>query len=323
MKINTQWVGLGLASVLLLAACTPEPAVEEGPPPDPVVVYAAYDDKTYLPTLFTEFTAETGQIVLVRNGKIPGIVDDVIGDRVSPPADILLTPSVHGVWRVAEEGELRPHYSTVVDSNAPAWLRDPDNFWVALSYRNAVVVYDTNQFAATDLSGYADLSAPEFRRKLCLSTSSLTINRTVIAMLIRKLGARETELAVRGWVANLAQPVFSSEENLMSALTGGDCAVGIVASDAAVLDENSALKIHLPAETYVDAEAVGITRHARNPGGAAVLIDWLLQDEIQKRHATHMSALPVVKDAAGKDGVVHSAYLNEEATKLAERARYR
>ena len=75
--------------ITLLSACSDEAAIEQVPPTDPVVVYAAYADKTYLPTLFTEFTAQTGQIVLVRNGQVPGIVDDVIASRVRPPADIL------------------------------------------------------------------------------------------------------------------------------------------------------------------------------------------------------------------------------------------
>jgi hypothetical protein len=72
----------------------------------PVVVYAAYQDKTYLPDLFREFTRATGNLVIVRNGTVPGIVDDVLQDRVVPPADVLLTPSVSGVWRAAEEREV-------------------------------------------------------------------------------------------------------------------------------------------------------------------------------------------------------------------------
>ena len=85
--------GLAFASLALVAACSPEAPVEEAPPSEPVVVYTAYDDKTYLPTLFNEFTQDTGIIVIVRNGSVPGIVDDVIGDRVTPRADMLITPS--------------------------------------------------------------------------------------------------------------------------------------------------------------------------------------------------------------------------------------
>ena len=281
-----------LLGVVFLAACTPDAPVEEGPPAEPVVVYAAYGDKTYLPTLFNEFTQDTGIIVIVRNGSLPGIVDDVLGDRVSPPADMLITPSVAGVWRVAEEGELRPNYSAVVAANVPTWLRDPDKYWLALSYRKAVIVYDSGEFDAGELSTYEGLAAEKFRRKTCLTSSELTVNRTVIAMLINKLGARNTELAVRSWVANLAQPVYANEEQLLQALATGVCAVGIVSSSAAATMVNGDLQVHTPAETYVDIEAVGVTRHARNPDAAIALVDWMLQRDIQIRHAAQNSAFP-------------------------------
>ena len=308
---------------LTLTACTPEPAVEEAPPTEPVVVYAAYADKTYLPTLFSRFTAETGQIVLVRNGQVPGIVDDVIANRVSPPADILLTPSVYGVWRAAEEGQLRPHYSEIADNNAPPWLRDPDKYWVALSYSNAVMVYNSDEFSAANLPAYEELAEARFRRKLCLTTSSLAINRSVVAMLIRKLGERQAELAVRGWVANLAMPVFESEEHLLRALKSGECAIGLLASHVVALGANSTLKIHVPVETYTTAEAIGITRHAHNPDGAAKLIDWMLQQGVQLGHAAHSGALSVADAGRENAALVHMATMYMDAQQLAERARYR
>ena len=154
--------GMLLLALALAAACTPEAPVEEAPPAAPVVVYTAYSDKTYLPTLFNEFTRDTGIIVIVRNGSVPGIVDDVIADRVTPPADMLITPSVAGVWRLAEEDQLRPNFSAVVAANVPSWLRDPDNFWLALSYQKAVLVYAPEEFQASDLSAYEDLATENF-----------------------------------------------------------------------------------------------------------------------------------------------------------------
>lgn len=306
---------------LALTGCTQEPVGPEAPSEaESVVVYAAYEDQNYLPTLFNKFTQETGIVVIVRNGEVPGIVDDVIDSSTEPLADVLISPSASGVWRVAEEGELRPNYSTVVASNVPQWLKDSDNYWLALSYRQAVIVYDAAQIDAADLSTYEDLSAESFRRKLCLSSSELDINRTVIAMLIQKLGKRNAELAVRGWVANLAQPPFASEASLVQAIARGECAVGIAASGASA---GTGLQIHSPDSMYVAIEAVGVTRHARNPDAAVQLIDWMLGAEVQQQHAEQAGAFPVLPDAKGSHSVMQAAAGNVEATKLAERARYR
>jgi iron(III) transport system substrate-binding protein len=323
MTKTTQGIVVLLSGIALLVACTRDSSPEPTPQLLPIVVYAAYQDKTYLPGLFEEFTRDTGNLVIVRNGTVPGIIDDVLQARVSPPADLLLTPSVAGVWRAAEEGQLRPSYSPVLAASVPAWLRDPDNFWVALSYRNAVIVYDPQQFSAADLTTYESLAAAQFRRKLCLSSSGLAINRSVIAMLLQKLGARDTELAVRGWVANLALPPFDSEENLLSALESGDCAIAIVSSSIVTPGSGSKFGVATPLDTYAAAEAIGITRHARNPEGAAKLVDWLLQRETQVRHASAMSALPSNGATGAHRPLVLAASGDEDAQLLAERARYR
>ena len=149
------------------------------------------------------------------------------------------------------------------------------------------------------------------------------MNRTVIALLMNKLGARNAELAVRGWVANLAQPVFATEQKLLLALESGECAVGIVSSTAALENASSNVKTIAPADAYVDVEAAGITRHARNPDAAATLIDWMLQSEVQTRHAAQTSAFPVQKDAVGSHNVAAAALGHDEAAQLADRARYR
>ncbi|MGI9221800.1 MAG: extracellular solute-binding protein [Woeseiaceae bacterium] len=320
----------GLLSALValaLAACGQGPAETESPPAtaddtasESVVVYAAYEDKTYLPALFNEFTHETGIVVVVRNGEVPGIVDDVIDSRVEPVADVLITPSAFGMWRVSEEGELRPNYSELVASNVPEWLRDPDKYWLALGYRQAEIVYDAAQVDPTGITAYEDLSAESFRRKLCLSTSALAVNRSVIAMLSLKLGRRDAELAVRGWVANLALPPFETEAALVQAIARGECAVGIASSGTTA---GTRLGVLVPEAAYVDIEAVGVTRHANNPDGAFELVDWLVGAQVQQRHAAQTALLPVSTDATASHYVLQVAAGTEEATKLAERARYR
>ena len=325
--MSGQLQAVGALVFVLLVACTPEQSAEEQPVLKPVVVYADYNDREYLPVLFARYTKQTGVEVIVRYGNAAGIVDDVIDSRVSPVADLLLVPSVTEIWRAAEEGALRPIYSEFVQDSVPTWLRDPDEYWAALSYRTAVLVYDADSISPDSMSSYEELAEAQFRGRVCLSSASLSINRAVIAMLIDKLGTRDAELVVRGWVVNLATPTFDTEVQLVHAIQSGDCAIGVVSSQAAALAaqniEEIRFELFTPAVNYSDIEAVGVARHARNPDGALVLLEWLLSKKTQTQHASHTKAYAASSAANGRKNVSLVARYDEEARKLVERARYR
>jgi iron(III) transport system substrate-binding protein len=197
--------------LVLLSACSPEQPVTQTPA-EPVVVYAAYADKAYLPGLFERYSDATGVTVIVRHGDRESIVDDLIADNILPPADVIVTPSLRGMTRAADEGALRPLPRSLVGAQVPDWLRDADGYWVALGYRVPLIVYDTRARNLELPATFEDLADERFRGRLCLSTSVNFVNRTIIATLIGKLGERPTELVVRGWIANLATGVFASEQ---------------------------------------------------------------------------------------------------------------
>jgi len=311
-KRRRRRLNLSIVAVLL-AACSPS---------DPVVVYASFEDKTYLPALLDAYTKETGTMVIVRQGNSHAIVEDVIENKIAPPADVLLTPSVRGIYRAAEEGALRPIPTVVLEKNIPLTLRDPDGLWAALTYRNALIVYDPEVVATEHVAGVKSLARPEFRGQLCMSSSSNTGNLTIIAGLIDTLGPHDAELTVRGWVANLARPPFESESKLLGAIETGDCGIGVISSQSAgeVAGELASFE---SASAWVDIEGIGIARHARNPDGALRLVEWFLSDRIQERHASFVSSHPAIGDYQGDKNVGLVAWLNDDAIKLAERAQYR
>lgn len=315
------------ASLLSTFACTPEPDVSATVPAAPVVVYAAYEDRSYLPALFDEYTKQTGVNVIVRNGGAETIVDDIIADNISPPADVLLTSSVNSAWRAAEEGALRPTRSEIADEQVAAWLRDPDSYWTAWSYWRAVLVYGPASIDVTDLDDFVGLADPRFKDRLCLASSADSISLAVIATLIDDLGVHEAELAVRGWIANLAAPVFDTELQLLEGIASGKCAVGLVSSTnfalAAASDADIPVRPHEPATVVVDVEAMGVTRHARNPDGARKLIEWMLDDHVQAQHAAAVFVEVARMDIKDAKNVSRVAQYRDDARKLAERARYR
>ena len=327
----------------LVASCsereTPAEAAESAPTsnPEPIVVYASYADEAYLPKLFEAFTEKTGIRVTVKNADARKNVDDVIANRGSPPADLLLAPDVIGVWRAADEGALRPLGSEVITESVPELMRDPDGFWTAVSLRPVHIVFDTQQFSLSDIGNFEDLANPEFKGKLCLTSSTHAVNRSMIAKLIQSHGNKATELIVRGWVTNLALPSFTSETELLRAVGAGTCGVGIVSSAEVRGNRSSEGAARIGANQLVPVhgrvEAAGINRHAREPAAARQLLEWMVTKPVQTRHTTRFGAAPVFngayKDAAslsewvGGVNLGAAAWLDEDAVKLAERAGYR
>lgn len=279
-------------------------------PAEPVVVYAAHADESYLPELFAEFTRLTGRRVTVRHRDADTIVDEVIANRGTPPADVLITPGVAGVWRAADEGALRPLRSDVIAAKVPANLRDPDGAWTAVSQYVATVVYSSEKIDVTALSDYASLGNDEFAGKLCLSSSALPINRALIGMLVDSEGARPAERIVRKWMANLALPPYDNEQQLLAALQVGTCAIAIVSSSA--INDATGLGVFEPQPMYGNIVGVGVARHARQADAALQLIEWLIDQEASD-----------LAGAIANRNVGVAAWRDEDAIKLAERARYR
>ena len=46
--------------------------------------------------------------------------------------------------------------------------------------------------------------------------------------MIEANGSKRTERVVKGWVNNLAEPVFSSDTNVLKAVEAGNCSLTIV-----------------------------------------------------------------------------------------------
>lgn len=318
------WRILGVLAVLLISACDSshkdsshkdsghkdsghkDSAIEDSAPkPEPLVVYASAASEAKVTALLAEFTDDSGVPTTLKIEDSSVNTNRVINDEGSPPADVLITTNVADIWRAADEGALRPIQSESLASS-DARFRDPNGYWVAISYDTAVIVYSDTVDQQPE--HYADLASPEAKGKVCLSSPSLAVNRTLIAMLIDELGRRPAELMVRAWVFNRATLPFASDEELLAAIDSGACQYGIVASTAAAGRE----RVVEPELAYYDVHAAGIVRHARYPESAQRFLDWML-NEYPLRDAAGLSAKNI--------GV--AGWLAEEAQLLAERASYR
>ncbi len=314
-------------AALALGACV-RPAEEPPGPvarPAPVLVYASFEDENYLPSLFADFTRETGIPVAVRHRPEAQIVGEVIAKRGTPPADLLLTRSVHGIWRAADEGALRPLQSQAISRDVPDGLRGPDGDWSAIGFTSIGAVCSAErQEDCNAVDAYEDLGKPGFEGRLCLSASRLAVNRTLVAGLIADHGSRPAELIVRGWVANLALPPFESEAALLQAVEAGTCGLAVVSGLAFHDFGRPTVAATWPQPGYFDVFAVGVNRHARSPDAARSLAEWLIGPLAQAALAESIGLDPVNRSAASHqrlNAAVFGLY-EADALKLAERARW-
>lgn len=290
-----------LCFALLLSSC------DSGPAPTPIVVYAVGDDRESLEKQLAEFTDDTRIGVTLVFSKSSRNVDLVINDSGSPTADVLMTNNVADIWRAGEEGALRPIRSSAFDAAHPL-LKDPDALWVATDVRQHAIAMPGGKDVEPPVTSLDQLTSPELQGRLCLSSAKLHVNRSLLASLIGDRGLKETEKLVRGWVRNLAASPFPDEEELLNALRSGMCDHAIVGTTT----QDGEFTHITPVPSYVDIDAIGVARHAKNSEGAQQLVEWFLVNR----------PVRIESQDVGQN-VGNAGWRDEDARLLAERAGYR
>lgn len=279
-------------------------ACDKGPPPPPVVVFATGEDGDTLSMLLADFSDDTGIPVEVEWGDSAGNADKLI-NKLGRPADVLITDNVADVWRAADRGALRPISSEAFGPMHNA-LKDPDGLWAAIELRFQSIAHANKTRPLT--IRLDDLGSPEFSGRVCLTSSELSLNRSLMAYLVDERGVKEAERLVRRWVRNLAAPPFATEAELAAAIQAGQCDYSILS----VPNQFEGVMSFMPERQYIDVSAAGVGRHAGNPEAGQQLLDWILK---KRRYEFRGNAEPVFAHIAG--------WRDEDARLLAERAGYR
>ncbi|MBF0294501.1 MAG: extracellular solute-binding protein [Magnetococcales bacterium] len=267
---------------------------------DEIVIYSARKEHLLKPIL-DAYRAKTGvETRYLTDGEGP-LLARLQAEGTDTPADLLITVDAGNLWHAAERGVLAPVESRTLADNIPAHLRDPANQWFGLSVRARTIVYSTERVKPADLSSYEDLADPKWKNRLCLRSSEKIYNQSLVAMMIARHGEEATERIVRGWVGNLAAPVFSNDTKLMEAMAAGKCDVGIVNTYyfGALLKDKPATPVALfwanqgSSGTHVNVSGAGVTRHAKHKAEAIKLLEWLSTPEAQQLFAELNMEFPV------------------------------
>lgn len=308
-----------------------------------LAVYSSRNEQLIKP-VFDAYTRQTGvRIRFITDSEGP-LIQRLKAEGERSPADLLITVDAGNLWLAAREGLLKPVESSVLDANIPAHLRDPEHRWFGLSVRARTIVYNTDKVKPSELSTYEDLGSPKWKKRLCLRTSKKVYNQSLVAMMVARLGADETERIVKSWVGNLATGVFPDDTKVMEAIAAGQCDVGIVNHYYYVrlLNKKPDLPLALfwPDQegrgVHVNVSGAGVAKHSRHEEAAVRFLEWLSSENGQNLFADESFEYPAnpkiqphprVKSlGAFKQDLINvsrSGALQAEAIKLMDRAGYK
>lgn len=327
--------------LLVLVACD-RPGVDSSTSPDYVVVYTSVDESALVP-LYDGFTEATGVRIQQVSGEYERLIEMMHDKQWRPAADIFLADDAATLGNAAQESIFRPTYSEAIEQAVPARYRDPDHLFNAIATRANAIVVDKSGPGMRAPERYESLAEPEWKGKLCLTSSAKPENIAWVSLLLARHGKREAEMIVRRMIGNLATPVFEEQSELAAAVESGRCGVAIADLQTIVLHLSGhvggGIGIILPSAesggVQVDIIGAGVTRHAANPEDAVRFLEWLASDDGQRAVVRSGAGFPV--SAAVEMGaplgeyrqvppaeinVSQLAALSTDAIALVERAHY-
>jgi iron(III) transport system substrate-binding protein len=314
-----------------------------------VNIYSARQEALIKP-LLDKFTTETGIAVNLVTGNGDALLTRLQSEGRNSPADVLLTTDVGRLYRAQEAGVLQPINSVYLEKNIPAHLRSSDAFWYGLSVRARFIVYAKDRVKASELSTYEALAGDQWRKRICIRSSSNIYNQSLVASMIANQGVETTDTWLKAFVANFARAPQGGDRDQIKAVAAGQCDIAVVNSyylgAMTNSDEESEritaekVAVFWPDQhgrgTHINISGAGITASAKHVAQAKQLIEFLANTESQGWYAKtnmeypvrpELEASPLLRSwgeyKADSLDVTELGKLNAQAVMAMDRARWK
>ncbi|QNI93810.1 iron deficiency-induced protein A [Synechococcus sp. A15-127] len=107
---------------------------------------------------------------------------------------------------------------------------DSKNRWFGFTRRLRAPMFNAEKVKANEVSRYEDLAAPALKGRLSLRNRRSVYHQSLVAFMLDTAGEQEMTQWIQGMMANVAQPVFSSDTPMVGAVAQGDYGVALANS---------------------------------------------------------------------------------------------
>ena len=275
----------------------------------PEAVVNVYSQRHYEidKALFEAFEKETGIRVNVVNAGADELIVRLESEGELTQADIIITGDAGRIDVAKRKDLLQPVQAEKLGNNVDPLFCDQEGYWYGLSYR-ARLIAASNRLNDVSRMDYAELSSPEWQSALTMRSSSSAYNQGLLASVIAHVGKDSALQWTRGVVNNLHHAPNGNDRDQIRNIAAGEGDLTLINSyyiakmirSTDERERNAVAKTHLvfPKNglAHVNASAIGMVKHAKNPGNALKLMQFLTSPESQKRLAWENYEFPVNPD---------------------------
>jgi iron(III) transport system substrate-binding protein len=286
-----------------------------------VNVYSGRKEALIKPIL-DDFSKQTGIKVNLVTGNADALISRIKSEGQFSPADVLISADVGRLVRAKQLGITQANADEVIIANVPAYLRDEELHWTALTLRARPIMYAKDRVDPVSLSTMQALTNKEWKNRICIRSSNNVYNQSMISGMIQTQGEAKTLDWAKGLVANFARTPKGGDRDQIKAVVAGECDVAIAntyylagmlnADDEATRKTAQQVAVFWPDQdtigAHVNISGVSIAKYASNLDAAKTLIRFMLTDEAQVWYAETNHEYPV------KAGIKWSQTLQDMGT---------
>lgn len=289
----------------------------------------SYRQPYLIEPMLDKFTADTGiEVNVLFSGK--GLVDKMVQEGTSSPADVLLTVDIGRLSDAVNSGVSQSINSDVITRNIPAEYRDPDGHWIGLTSR-ARVVYASVDRVEQDSITYEELADPKWAGKICIRSGQNAYNIALIASMITHHGEADAIKWLKGLKSNLARTPSGNDRGQVKAIYSGECDISVgntyYMAKMRVNEKEpeqkewaASAKIIMPNAndrgTHVNLSGAVLAKNAPNKENGIMLIEWLTGDVAQEMYAETNHEYPLKAGIGISDMVASFGNLNPDGLGL-------
>jgi iron(III) transport system substrate-binding protein len=223
-----------LAMTMLLAACggsgssttTAGSTVpsQESLAGQSITLYSGQHEQTTA-LLVKAFEKHTGVKVKVRPGDEAELANQIMQEGSNSPADVFYTENTPALEHLREQSLLAPIDPATLAA-VPARYDSAQGYWVGVSGRVSVLVYNTKQVSPSSLpTSILALAEPKWKGKLGIAPSE-TDFQPLITSITKFDGAAAAEKWLKGMKAN--SKIYPDNETVVAQVNNGESAIGLI-----------------------------------------------------------------------------------------------